>query len=76
MTVRPVLLDAGEALELGELLGFLRCWLDRDGDCLAGPFGRFVGNGGYDFNELHRDLSRFALLLGCDNGELLRGDER
>ncbi len=31
MAVRPVFLNAGDALELGELLQFLRCWLDRGG---------------------------------------------
>jgi hypothetical protein len=77
MTVRPVVLDAGDAVELGELLEFLRSWLDVDGDRLAGPFGRFVGGSGYDVNELRRDLSRFAFLLGGNDGVPLFGrDER
>jgi hypothetical protein len=77
MTVRPVVLDAGDAVELGELLEFLRSWFDRDGDRLAGSFSRFVGNGGYDINELRSDLSRFAFMLGGDDGELLfGGDDR
>lgn len=73
MSVRPVVLEAGEAIELGELLEFLRGWLDRDGDRLAGSFGGFVGNGGYDLDELRRDLSRFAFLLGGDDGDLFLG---
>ena len=77
MTVRPVLFDAGDAVELGELLGFVSGWLDSDGDRLGGSFGRFVGNGGYDIDGLRADLSRFAFLLGGDNGEVLfGGDER
>lgn len=72
MTVRPVFLDAGDAWELGELLAFLRCWLDRDGDGVAGLFGRFIGDGGYDIDELRADLSRFAFLFGSDD-ELLFG---
>jgi hypothetical protein len=77
MTVRPVSLDAGDAVELGELLEFLRSWLERDGDRLAGSFSRFVGAGGYDVNGLRSDLSRFAFLLGGNDAELLfGGDER
>ena len=73
MTVRPVCLDAGEAVELGELLGFLVGWLGRDGDRLAGCFDAFVGNDGYDINELRADLSRFAFLVGGFDGAMLFG---
>ena len=76
MTVRPVFFDAGDALELGELLAFLRCWLDRDGEGVAGSFSRFVGEDGYGIDELRADLSRFAFLLGSDHGELLLGGAR
>jgi hypothetical protein len=70
MTVQPVSLDTSDAVELGELLVFLVGWLDGD-DCLAGSFNAFVGNGGYDIAGLRTDLSRFAFLLGGDDGELL-----
>ena len=76
MTVRPVFLDAGDAVELGELLDFLRGWLDCNGDGLAGSFGRFVGHGGYDVDGLRADLSRFAFLLGGNGEFLFGGDER
>lgn len=78
MTVRPVALDAGDAVELGELLEFLAGWLDRDGDCLAaGSFRGFVESGGYDLDALRADLSRFAFLLGGDDGGLfVSGGER
>lgn len=77
MTVRPVFLDAVDAVELGELLQFLRCWLDCDGEGVAGSFGRFVGDGGYGIAELRADLCRFGFLLGSEHGEwLLGGDER
>lgn len=73
MTVRPVCLDAGDAVELGELLGFLVGWLDLDGDRVAGLFGGFVGDGGYDLDGLRADLARFVFLLGGDDGEMLFG---
>ena len=72
MTVRPVSLDAGDAVELGELLGFLVGWLGCD-DRLAGSFNAFVGSGGYDIDGLRSDLSRFAFLLGDGDGEMLFG---
>ena len=77
MTVGPVALDGGDAVELGELLEFVAGWLDRDGDLLAGSFRRFVGCDGYDFDALREDLSRFAFLLGGDDDWLvLGGDEQ
>lgn len=72
MTVRSVSLDAGDAVELGELLVFLVGWLGCD-DRLAGSFNAFVGNGGYDIDGLCADLSRFAFLLGGDDGEMYLG---
>ena len=72
MTVRPVSLDAVDAVELGELLGLLVDWLGGD-DRLAGSFDAFVGNGGYDIDGLRNDLSRFTFLLGGDDGETLVG---
>ena len=77
MAVRPVALDAGDAVELGELLEFLAGWLDRDGDRLASSFRGFVDSDGYDLEALRVDLSRFAFLLGGEDGErLLGGGER
>lgn len=73
MTGRPVWLDAGDAVELGELLGFVAGWLDRDGDRLAGSFGRFVGSDAYPIDGLRADLARFAFLLTGDDGESLLG---
>jgi hypothetical protein len=46
---------------------------DNLGDRLAGSLSRFVGHDGYDVNELRSDLSRFAFLLGGNDGELLFG---
>ncbi len=77
MGVRPVRLDVGAAVELGELLELVFGWLEHDGDRLAGSFARFVGNGGYNLDGLRADLERFALLLGGDQGEqIIGGDER
>jgi hypothetical protein len=69
MTVRPVCLDAGDAMELGELLEFLVGCLGSGGGRVAGSFSAFVGYGGYDIDGLRTDLSRFAFLLGGD-GEM------
>jgi hypothetical protein len=74
MMVRPVCLDAGDAVELGELLGFLVGWLDWAGDRVAGSFGGFVGDGGYDLDGLRADLARFVFLLGGDDGEMQFSD--
>ena len=77
MTVRPVCLDAGDAVELGELLEFLGRWLGCDGERLAASFCRFIGSGGYGIDELRADVERFAFLLGGTDGELLfDGGER
>jgi hypothetical protein len=77
MTVGLGCLDADEVVELGELLEFVSRWLAEDVERLAESLGRFVGNGGYDIDELRADLSRFAFLLGGDDGaSLLGGDER
>ena len=73
MTVAQVWLDAGDAVELGELLGFLDDWLAFDRAGLAGSLGRFVGSDGYDIDQLHADLSRFGFLLGFNDGERFFG---
>lgn len=73
MTVPQVCLDAGDAVELGELLGFLDEWLACDRARLAGSLGRFVGSDGYGIDQLHEDLSRFGFLLGFSDGEGLFG---
>jgi hypothetical protein len=71
MAVQLVGLDAADAVELGELLEFLAGWLAREGDALAGSLACFVGNAGYDIEDLRTDLSRFAFLLGGKDGERL-----
>ena len=77
MTVRPVCIEAGDAVQLGELLDFLGRWLIRNDESLASSLSRFVGGAGYDITELRADLFRFAILLDGTEGELLfGGDER
>ena len=77
MTVRQVCLDAGDAVELGETLGFIGDWLLSDRDGLAGSLRRFVGVDGYDIEQLRADLARFGFLLGVTDGEVLfGGDDR
>lgn len=67
MTLRPEALDDADAVELGELLGFLVGWLDSDDD-LAGSFAVFVGHGGYDLGMLRDDAARFAFVLAGHDG--------
>jgi hypothetical protein len=76
MTVRPVSLDAADAVEFGELLVFLVGWLGCDAS-LAASFDSFVGDGGYDIDGLRSDLLRFAFLLGGDvDGAMFVNGER
>ena len=75
MTVPQVCLDAGDACELGEMLGFIGDWLLSDRSGLAESLRRFVGVDGYDIEQLCRDLSRFGFLLGATDGELLFGGD-
>lgn len=77
MAVPQVCLDAGDAVELGETLGFIGDWLLSDRDRLAASLRRFVGIDGYDIEQLRADLARFGFLLGVTDGEFLfGGDER
>ena len=55
MTVPRVCLDAGDAVELGELLGFIGDWLLSDRERLAESLRRFVGVDGYDIEQLRGD---------------------
>lgn len=67
-------LDPLDAIELGEILDFIRDWLGgTDTTLLAASFKRFVGTDGYDLTELRQDLARFTFLLGNDDGEQLFG---
>lgn len=75
MTVRQVCLDAGDAVELGETLGFIGDWLLSDRDGLAASLRRFVGVDGYDIEQLRVDLARFGFLLGVTDGEVLFGGD-
>lgn len=72
-----VCLDAGDAVELGEMLEFIGDWLRSDRERLARSLKRFIGIDGFDIEQLHGDLSRFAFLLGATDGDVLfGGDER
>src|SRR5205085_5825833 len=61
-------LDLTDAAELGQLLEFLNDWLGADRPVLEGSLGRFVGRAGYDLEQLHADLHRFAFLIGDTDG--------
>ena len=75
MTVPRVCLDAVDAVELGETLGFIGDWLLSDRERLAESLRRFVGVDGYDIEQLGADLSRFGFLVGVSDGELLFGGD-
>lgn len=53
-----------EAVELAEMLEFVRDWIGTDPAATAASLQRFVGTDGYDLAELRRDLARFVFLLG------------
>ena len=71
-------LDATDAMELAEILLFVRDWLARDNHALAPSLAAFVGVDGYDhLATLREDLTRFAFLLGGDHEEsFLSGESR
>jgi len=69
-----VRLDAGDAVELAELLQFLTGWLARDPDRLGASLEAFVGHPAYGTVQLGQDLDRFTFLLG-DDGESLFGPD-
>lgn len=58
-----VTLDAADAVELAEILGWLRDWFAADRDTLAGSMRRF-SFGLFRLGEIDADLDRFASLLG------------
>jgi hypothetical protein len=64
-------LDLADAIELAELLQFLRDWHDTDHDHLDASLQAFVGHPAYDLDQLGTDLDRFTFLLGGNDGEPL-----
>ncbi len=68
-----IALDLTEAAELGQLLAFVDDWLGADRLVLEGSLGRFVGQAGYDLEQLRADLRRFAFLIGDNDGQELFG---
>ncbi|MHB1511561.1 MAG: hypothetical protein ACYCST_21380 [Acidimicrobiales bacterium] len=75
MTLQPVCLEAGDTVELGEMLGFLGQWLASERAVLRASLRRFVGTEGYDAEMLRADVLRFEFLLGTSDGESLFGDD-
>jgi len=77
MKVRPMCFDAGDAVELDELLEFLGNWLVSDRENLAVPLCRFVGIPDYGIDEFRADVSRLARVLGRNKDEHeFAGDDR
>lgn len=63
-------LDIADAIELTELLQFVKEWLTTD-DKAKASFARFVGSPGYDAADLCADIERLSFLLGGNDGEHL-----
>jgi hypothetical protein len=61
--------DAGDAIELAELLGFLSDWLESDRAALAASLTRFAGSEAFGLDSLRDDFARFRFLLGVTDGE-------
>ncbi len=61
-------LDIPDAMELAEMLGFIKSFFDVADPAVTGAFTEFVGSDGYTVEELCRALERFEVLL--DGGEL------
>jgi hypothetical protein len=64
-----------DALEIAEMLEFIRDWIDYAFDDLDEQMTRFTA-GGYTLGDLRGDLDRFAFLLGSDGHRYIYGDER
>lgn len=63
-----------DALELGELLEFLRDFLTVEANTISPALERFAD--GYPLDELQADLARFVFLLGGDPTAFIEGDHR
>lgn len=62
-------LDAGDAIELAELLEFPGNWLEADHGNLARSLARFTGSTAYGPDSLRGDFARFRFLPGLTDGE-------
>jgi hypothetical protein len=62
-----------DALELGELLEFVRDFLTAEADAITPALDRFAH--GYPLGELNADLARFAFLLGGDPAAFIETDQ-
>jgi hypothetical protein len=75
VTTEPMRLEAEDAVELGELLGFIGGWLAGDRHGLGVSLRRYVGSEAYDIEELRSDVRRFEFLLGGGDGSAFLGGE-
>jgi hypothetical protein len=58
-------------MELGQLLQLIAQWLHHDTAALDRSLTRFLGTPGYPLQELDTDVTRYAFLLGGNDGEHL-----
>jgi hypothetical protein len=68
-------IDTTDALELAELLQFIKDWLTVHQATLTPSFLAYIGHPAYDLDALRNDLDRFAFLLGGNDGESLLGQD-
>jgi hypothetical protein len=66
----PIRLDTADAIELTELLQFVKERLTTDNKAKA-SFAQFVGSPGYDAADLCTGIERLIFLLGGNDGENL-----
>ena len=64
-------LDLTDAIELAELLQFLRDWHNTDHDHLNTSLQTFVGHHAYNLDQLGTTLDRYTFLLRGNDGEPL-----
>ncbi|MGF6888569.1 hypothetical protein ABIA39_007910 [Nocardia sp. GAS34] len=64
-------LDASDAAELAEMLGFLQDFVQRADPGVTAAFTEFVGVPGFTLDELCCHLERFQILLGGIPGDEL-----
>lgn len=62
-------MDAADAIELAELLGFISDWLISGRATLVPSPARFTGSTAYGIGSLRGDFARFRFLLGMTDGE-------
>ena len=73
--MNEITLRAEHAIELVELLEFLRDWTTADQQRISDSLAGFTHGRAYDVDALRADLARYAFLLGGNGDQLLHDPE-